>query len=177
MPAEPPFKPGHVLDLFARRAVRVIVVGAFAAQIRRIDGIVTRDLDVTPDLDAENLQELAEALHAMGATVRTEPHAVGPVRLPPDGGLIARVPILNLHLPGFGDVDVIHAAANATEDRGPLDYVRLSAGATVERLPDDGPEVLVMSEDDWLESKRTPPVRDKDRIHLVAYDRWRRARA
>ena len=56
-----------------------------------------------PELAGENLQRLAEVLHALGATVRVENHGAGPVGLPPDGGLLAKAPILNLHLPGVGD--------------------------------------------------------------------------
>jgi hypothetical protein len=70
---------------------------------------------------------------------------------------------------------VIHQGAAATGERGPLDYVLLERGATPLRLPDTQLSVLVMSEEDWIDAKRTPPVREKDRAHLRAYERWRAA--
>jgi hypothetical protein len=166
------FRPGLVLEALARAKVRVIVVGAFAAVLRGIPGVLTRDIDIAPALDAGNLQRLAEVLHAHGATVRIEGHTRGPVELPADGGLIARAPILNLHLPAIGDVDVIHSAAAATQARAALTFDVLSRAATPEPLPGTRRRVLVMSEQDWVDAKRTPPVRPRDREHLDAYERW-----
>lgn len=154
------------------RGVRVVVVGAFAAQLRGVPGIVTRDLDLTPALDEENLQRLADLLHELSATVRVEPHALGPVELPADGGLIARAPILNLHLPGVGDVDVIHRAAAANETRGALDYSLLAGNATPMAVAGETSRLLVMSERDWLDAKLSPPVREKDAVHVALYRRW-----
>ena len=157
----------------SRRGVWVIVVGAFAARMRRVGGIVTRDLDLAPDLDSANLQQLAEVLNELGATVRIHNHEPGPVDLPADGELIARAPILNLHLHEVGDVDVIHQVANPTRERDALNFKSLAAHATLEPVPGTDVTALVMSERDWLESKRTPPVRDKDLLHIRAYERWR----
>lgn len=70
-PAEPTLRPTVVLDALSAAGVRTIVVGAYAAQLRAIEGNVTSDLDVTPALDDDNLQHLAETLHALGATRRT----------------------------------------------------------------------------------------------------------
>lgn len=166
-PDEIVFRPQILLVELARRAVRYVIVGAYAAQMQQIAGVATTDVDIVPNLDGQNLQQLAEALHGMKATVRVENHGAGPVGLPADGGLIAKAPILNLHLPGVGDVDVIHRAA--TE----MDYEALRPDAMTVRLPGSRRTVLVMSEDHWVESKRTPPVRAKDEAHLRAYDRWR----
>ena len=157
--------------------MRVIVVGAFAAQIRGIDGVVTRDLDLAPQLGHANLQQLAGVLNEMGATVRIRNHRSGPVDLPADGVLLARTPILNLHLSQVGDVDVIHQVANPTRDRGALTFELLVGRATLERLGGTDTVALVMSEQDWLDSKRTPPVREKDLLHIRAYERWRAGRA
>lgn len=170
---EPAFDPERLLAALRGRKVRVIVVGAMVARIRGFADIATQDIDLTPDLDRDNLQGLADVLHELGATVRIENQVAGPVRLPADGGLIARAPILNLHLPGIGDVDVIHQAASATSGRGPLTFEALARGATLESLPGTRLKVLVMSEADWVESKQTPPVREKDELHLAAYRRSR----
>lgn len=153
--------------------MRVVVVGAFAAQIRGVGGVLTRDLDLTPDLERDNLQQLAEVLNEMGATVRIRNHEPGPVDLPADGELLARAPILNLHLARVGDVDVIHQVANPTRDRGALTFELLVDGATWESVPGTEDTALVMSEQDWLEAKRTPPVREKDLLHIQAYEGWR----
>lgn len=175
-PPDPLFRPAALVRALHRRKVRAVVVGAFAAQLRGMGDLATYDLDLTPDLDGENLQRLAETLHELGATVRIEPHTLGPVALPPDGVLIARAPILNLHLPGIGDVDVIHQAAGASTERGPLDYGHLARGATEVTLPSSKASILVMSEEDWIDAKRSPPVREKDVRHIAAYERWRDAR-
>ena len=105
--------------------------------------------------------------------MRIANHAVGPVELPPDGRLLARAPILNLHLPGVGDVDVIHEAARATEARPALTFDELEPRATEELVPGAQRPTLTMSEEDWVEAKRAPPVREKDLLHLEAYRRWR----
>jgi hypothetical protein len=144
-----------------------VIVGAFAAQLQDMAGVATTDVDIVPDLDASNLQALAEALHALGATVRVENQDAGPVLLPADGGLLAKAPILNLHLPRVGDVDVIHRAS-AT-----LDYAALRTDAVALSIGGVRGTVLVMSEQKWVESKRTPPVRAKDEAHLRAWQRWR----
>ena len=172
-PEDPAFRPETAFEALARHGVRYVVVGAYAAQLRGIAGVATADVDVTPALDADNLQRLSDTLHELGATVRIESHRLGPVKLPPDGGLIARTPILNLHLPGIGDLDVIHQAAVATTERGPLDFDWLSRTATEAASTPTGLPVLVMSESDWVDSKSTPPVRERDRAHLAAYERWR----
>lgn len=166
---EPLFDPEPVVAALRRGGIRVVVVGALVARIRGFAAIETRDLDLVPDLDPENLQRLAETLHALGATVRVENHAAGPVRLPEDGGLIAKAPILNLHVPGVGDVDVIHQAANPTAARPALTYTEMSAGASEERLPGTHLVIAVMSEADWVHAKETPPVREKDAMHLAVY--------
>ncbi len=49
-------------------------------------------------------------------------------------------------------------------------------GATLESVPGSEATALVMSEQDWLDSKRTPPVREKDPLHLQAYERRRAGR-
>ena len=166
---DPVFDPEPVVAELRRRGIRTVVVGALVARIRGFAVIETRDLDLVPDLDPDNLQQLAEALHSLGATVRVENHAPGPVRLPADGGLIAKAPILNLHVPGVGDVDVIHQAANPTDQRPALTYAEMREGATEERLPGTRLVLAVMSESDWLHAKETPPVREKDAIHLAVY--------
>jgi hypothetical protein len=45
-----------------------------------------------------------------------------------------------------------------------------------ERIPGTRISVLVMSEADWIETKRTPPVREKDQRHIEAYEKWRQGR-
>lgn len=78
-------------------------------------------------------------------------------------------PILNLHVPGVGDVDVIHQAANPTAARPALTYAELSVSASEERLPGTRLVISVMSEADWVHAKETPPVREKDAMHLAVY--------
>lgn len=174
MPAEPPerplFAPRVILAAFGEAQVRVVVVGAYAGQMLDLP-LQTLDLDLVPDLERTNLQRLAETLHALRATVRIRNHDRGPVALPPDGGLLARAPILNLHVPDAGDVDLIHRAAEG------LDFPALAARAR--RVPVVGSRhrALVMSEADWVAAKEAPPVREKDALHLRVYAAWRASRS
>lgn len=78
---EPLFDPEPMVAELRRRSIRAVVVGALVARIRGFAVIETRDLDLVPDLHPGNLQQLAEALHGLGATVRIENHTAGPVRL------------------------------------------------------------------------------------------------
>jgi hypothetical protein len=168
------FEPLGLLTTLVRERVRFVVVGAYAAQLRGV-AVTTLDLDITPALEADNLDRLARVLHDFGATVRIENQTLGPVRLPADGALIGRTSILNLHLPEVGDVDVIHEAG-PTGSEPPLDFAHLEPRATREPLRAGGVRLLVMSEEDWVDAKRRPPVRAKDRMHLRAYETWARAR-
>lgn len=172
-PTDPIFRPEVLLNALAERGVEVIVVGAFAAEVWGVRGMATRDLDLVPDPASPNLQNLADVLCELAATVRIENHSVGPVALPPDGGLIAKTPILNLHLQDVGDVDVIHAASSGSDGRERLDWRVLVSGARPLTLPGAAAPVLVMSEEHWAAAKLAPPIRPKDRAHLDVYLRWR----
>jgi len=167
-PEEPIFRPRALFDALARERIACVVVGAYALELRGLP-LVTRDLDLTPSLDDDNLQRLAELLHRHGATVRIRPHELGPVALPPDGRLLAKSPILNLHMPGIGDVDIIHRAAEN------LGYESLRAQATRHPFLGARSPVLVMSEEHWVAAKEAPPVREKDALHLRLYRTWQGA--
>ena len=53
-----------------------------------------------------------------------------------------------------------------------MDFHRLTRTAT--EVPSaTGLRLLVMSEADRVDSKSTPPVRERDREHLAAHERWR----
>ena len=103
MPPDPPaFAPQRILEVLARHEVLCVVIGGYAAVLAGVD-VVTRDVDITPALDPENLQRLATALEELHAGIRVldEP----PVPLPTDPRLLARAQIWNLATDA-GDLDI-----------------------------------------------------------------------
>jgi hypothetical protein len=60
------FDPQRILEVLARHDVLCVVIGGYAAALAGVD-IVTRDVDITPALDADYLQRLANALEELHA--------------------------------------------------------------------------------------------------------------
>lgn len=56
-----------------RRGVEFIAIGGWAVQAQRLDLGLTRDVDLTPAPDPENLQRLSAALEDLDARRRREP--------------------------------------------------------------------------------------------------------
>jgi hypothetical protein len=65
MAAEPPFEPERAVAALNHAAVDYVIVGGLAVGAH---GVVraTRDLDIVPDSDPENMQRLAACLTAIG---------------------------------------------------------------------------------------------------------------
>lgn len=83
-PTEPPTDPlSAVVRLLDRHGVRYVLVGVRAAALHGFD-VFTRDTDVLPDLDPENLGRLNNALLEVNAEV-----ARG-VAVPSDPGWLRR---------------------------------------------------------------------------------------
>jgi hypothetical protein len=91
-----------MLAVLEQHGVRCVVIGGYAAVLAGAD-ILTRDLDITPELDPANLERLANALAELHAAIRVpgEP----PVPLPADARLLARAEILNL-ITDAGELDI-----------------------------------------------------------------------
>lgn len=65
------FHPEEILAVLARHRVEYILMGGYAAQLHGYT-LPTTDVDVTPEMSAENLQRLVRALEEMHAKIRVE---------------------------------------------------------------------------------------------------------
>jgi hypothetical protein len=137
----PGFDPLAALRTLTDHGVRFVVIGGFAGAIRG-SPMITGDLDLCYARDDEDLERLASALGALGATLRGAP---------------ADVPF-RLDAPSLRAGDHFTFSTSA----GPLDclgtpsgtdgFADLDASATSEDL--DGLTVRVASVDDLIRMKR-----------------------
>lgn len=65
-----PFDPAQILATLNRHKVQYVVIGGFGALLHGAPVPPTKDLDVTPASDRENLSRLAAALKELEATLR-----------------------------------------------------------------------------------------------------------
>lgn len=93
-----------IIGTLNRHGVHYVVIGALAAQLQGAPIPRTRDIDITPASDDDNLQRLSAALHELNARIRT---ADVPEGLPfdHDGASLSRARIWNLTTP-FGEFDL-----------------------------------------------------------------------
>lgn len=148
------FDPAAVLSVLRDHRVRYVLIGGIAAAIHG-SPYVTTDVDVTPQLDPENLQRLSAALLALDARIRTEGVPEG-LPFAHDAESLARSTIWNLTT-RFGDVDLVLRPA------GTDGYDDLTRDA--DDLEILGVEVRVASLADVVRSKAAAG-REKDRAQL-----------
>ena len=107
-PDAPQLSTRQIIATLAEHQVSYVVVGGIAAAAQG-SARVTRDLDITPQWRADNLDRLAEALTAMGARRRAEGAA-------PDSRTVVDFPISGQALAAFevsawrtrhGDLDIV----------------------------------------------------------------------
>src|SRR6478672_9561315 len=98
------FDPVEALRVLERHEVRYVVIGALAAAASGAP-VVTRDLDITPARDRENLERLAAALIDLGARLRTagEP---GGIAFPVDAAMLGGAETWTL-LTRAGELDLV----------------------------------------------------------------------
>lgn len=144
MPDEPEFDPFAILAALERHGVRYLVVGGIAAQIAGAP-INTRDLDITPARDRENLVRLAAALDELGAHILLE-DAPPNLSISLDADTIASFASLATSTP-HGRLDLVLLP---TGTRG---YDDLARGATEELITEGGLAVSVASLADVIRSK------------------------
>ncbi len=137
----PAFDPLAALRTLTKQRVRFVLIGGFAAAIRG-SPVITGDVDICYARDDDNLECLAAALDALGATLRGAPPDV-PLQL---------------------DAQALRAGDHFTfaTSAGPLDclgspagtegFTDIDASATDEEL--DGLVVRVASVDDLIRMKR-----------------------
>jgi hypothetical protein len=147
----PLFDAEPILAVLERRGVEYVVVGGYAA---RIHGAVrpTRDIDITPATDQENLDRLAAALRDLNARIRTDGVPEGlPFAVPGESLLGQR--LLNLQT-RHGELDL--TIRPAAFEGGYDDLVGRSTRRTVGRS-----HVRVAALEDVIRSKEAA-ARDKD---------------
>lgn len=85
---------GRIAAALARRGVRFVVIGGWAAQVQEYDlGYETEDIDFTPQRERENLDRLSAALKDLGARVRAGEEVVP---FDHDGQSLGNVMVWNL---------------------------------------------------------------------------------
>jgi hypothetical protein len=148
------FDPDALLEVLHRHNVRYVLIGGLAAALRG-SAAPTFDVDITPDLGADNLMRLSAALTDLEARIRVDGIPEG-LPFAHNAGSLARMTMLNL-VTQFGDLDVAFYPA------GVGDYSQWEAeAASVTVL---GVPVQVASLDDIIRSKEAAG-RNKDRLQL-----------
>jgi hypothetical protein len=152
------FDPHRLLAALARAGVHFVLIGGMAAILHGDVG-VTRDLDVVPEYEPDNLERLAEALRALGARIRAQREPTG-VAFDCLGAFLRNLPpesMLNL-ITDAGDLDL---AFRPIGTQGYLDVRRDAIEIEVRR----GVRILVASLADVIRSKEAAG-REKDRQAL-----------
>ena len=97
-----------ILDTLERHSVEYVVIGGFATELHDVAIPPTRDIDLTPSTDPDNLERLAEAMREMQARFRVFGGPSEGVDIP--GGLTA-------------DWLAQMVTVTLTTDAGPVDIV------------------------------------------------------
>jgi hypothetical protein len=152
MSEQPALEADRILGALLEAKVDFVLIGGLAAQVHGSPSL-TRDVDVCFDLDRENLDRLAAALHVLVAIRRGLPAEVA---APIDTRALRAGDLLTLRT-RYGDLDLL-----AHPEPG-LDYqVLAERSITTELL---GHRIKVASLGDLMAMKRAAG-RPKDRIEL-----------
>src|ERR1700722_3932371 len=99
-----PLNASAIVDVLNGHGVRFVVIGAFAAIAQRAPIPATRDIDLTPDASAGNLNRLSSALKELGARISTGADDKG-LPFDHDGRSLAGSSMWNLICP-HGEFDI-----------------------------------------------------------------------
>lgn len=149
------FEPEEILRTLERHRVSYVVIGGVAATLHG-SPLPTRDADICPSRDEQNLGRLAEALRELGARIRT-PDAPEGVPFTCDATFLRQMKLLNL-VTHRGDLDL------SFEPSGTGGYEELQPRAVRYDLG-DGLVVPVAALEDVIRSKQAAN-REKDRQAL-----------
>lgn len=96
---EPPLDAARIIETLNRHNVVYLVIGGVAGQAwataMGVDISPTKDIDITPDADWANLDRLSDALHELGARIRSPDEPAG-LPFDHDGASLGRARIWNL---------------------------------------------------------------------------------
>ena len=149
------FDPLSMCRILNEEGVEYVVLGGFGAIVHG-SPLTTRDLDLIPQREADNLDRLGRALRRMGAKIRIAGDAVA-TKI--DGPFLANMPhMLNL-VTDLGEMDLTFTPAGPRANFGEW---REHAG---EREIGEGLRVWVASLDDIIASKQAAN-RPKDQMAL-----------
>jgi hypothetical protein len=151
-----------LLRALKQGGVRFVLIGGAAIESHR-QRYRTEDIDVTPDLERENLQRLADVLNDLKCRLEVDPgNPKAAVPLPDDyftAASLSRMTVLNLRT-AHGKLDVAVAPAGF-----PDGYKELARRALTGRVFATRVEVSIASLEDVEHSKRTA-ARPKDNRYL-----------
>jgi hypothetical protein len=139
---ERPLDLRELLTVLAEHGVDYLVIGGVAAQVhgrRR----TTRDLDVTPAPDPENLERLAAALSALDA----HPAGLGTAAPAPTAEQLRIAPIVPPLSTRHGELHILNTVPGASP------YAEMRARALTTDL--DGIPVSIVGVDDLIRMKQT----------------------
>ncbi len=151
----PQFQPEEMLRTLERHEVRYVLIGGMAATLHG-SPLPTRDADICPAADPQNLEALAAGLREMGARIRTQDAPAG-LPFACDAVFLRQMKLLNLTT-RFGDLDL------SFEPSGTGGYDQLSPRAVRYDLG-DGLLIPVAALEDIIRSKEAAN-REKDRQAL-----------
>jgi hypothetical protein len=157
------FEPLRAIDALNDRAVDYVVVGGWGT-LQHGATRLTQDLDICPQLTAENLERLAQALTALHAELQIAPGQTVPVPII-DARLLAQMQIGNWGTDA-GGLDVLQHIPSV--DGRELGYEQLAGDAV--QTQDEGRVFFVASLADITASKRAAG-RPKDLAALPELDR------
>ncbi len=157
-PDAPPLNTRALLDAFERNRVSFVAVGGLAARWHGAQR-PTKDLDVCPAWDGENLQRLASALRELDARLRIPDGPPRGVEVPIDGAFLRRLEVSTWRTTA-GDLDILLGIPR--DDRWNLArYEHLRKHAVLLEIGET--TVLVAALQDIVRSKEVadrPPDRD-----------------
>ena len=157
-PDAPPLDPDALIDALERHQVSFVTVGGLAAQWQGA-GRPTKDLDICPAWDRENLDRVASALRELGARLSGSDAPPEGLAMPLDGIMLSRMEITTWRTDA-GDIDILLGIPR--DGRWDLArYEQLRENAILVEVGEH--TVLVAALDDIIRSKEVanrPPDRE-----------------
>lgn len=152
--SEAAFDPLRIVETLARHRVRYVLIGGVAGRLHG-SPLLTEDVDLVPDLEADNLAALAAALRDLGARLAAE-GVDGGLEIPLDERTFTS-PVMGFDTDA-GAIDVAHEAI------GQGDFAALAERSVAFHIA--GTRILVAALDDIIGSKAAAG-RPKDLADLV----------